>query len=474
MLVQGFMENGRLGKPSCRWPQGQTTVLNPFAHASAFLDDVEAVGRWGEVSGALGLLVEVAGLPRHVVVGDAVLIATARDPVLAEIVGFRGASALVMPFGGCEGIGPGARVEAAARTSVQPSPAWLGRVVDALGRPIDDKGALPLGPVRQPTRGTALNPYARRRVGAKLETGVRVLDVFAPLCRGQRLGIFAGSGVGKSTLVAMLARWADADVIVIGLVGERGREVQEFVQHELGAEGMARSVIVVATSNEPPLMRREAAYTTLAVAEWFRDQGRHVLLLMDSVTRFAMAQREIGLAAGEPPTTKGYVPSCFSEMARLLERAGPGEARRGQGDITAVFTVLVDGGDHDEPIADAVRGILDGHVVLERAIAERGRYPAVSVLKSISRTLPHCHNEEENRLLTEARRALARYEEVGDLVRIGAYRRGGDPATDRAIALGPQLEAFMGQPRGTREAPAAAFAELGRLLGQGALPRRDA
>jgi flagellum-specific ATP synthase len=445
--------------------------LDRLAQARAALEDIEPVARWGEVSGALGLLVEVAGLPRQAVVGDAVRIGAQHRPVLGEIVGFRPAGALVMPFGGSDGIGPGARVEAAGRTAVRPCAGWRGRVVDALGRPLDDKGPLPQGPFRQPTRGDALNPYARRRVGAKLATGVKVLDVFAPLCRGQRLGIFAGSGVGKSTFMAMLARWADADVIVIGLVGERGREVQEFVQHELGPEGMARSVIVVATSNEPPLMRREAAYTTLAVAEWFRDRGQHVLLLMDSVTRFAMAQREIGLAAGEPPTTKGYVPSCFSEMARLLERAGPGEAGREQGDITAIFTVLVDGGDHDEPVADAVRGILDGHVVLERAIAERGRYPAVNVLKSISRTLPRCHNEEENRLLTEARRALARYEEMGDLVRIGAYKRGGDPATDRAIALGPQLEAFMGQPRDASEAPAEAFAALARILGHDA-PRR--
>lgn len=449
------------------------TAPSPFAQARAALEDTTPWRSWGEVSGALGLLVEVAGLPRQAVVGDAVRIDAGRRPVLGEIVGFRQASALVMPFGGTDGIGPGARVEAAGRTAVRPCAGWLGRVVDALGCPIDGQGPLPQGPSRQPTRGDGPNAYARRRVGGKLATGVKVLDVFAPLCRGQRLGIFAGSGVGKSTLMAMLARWAEVDVIVIGLVGERGREVQEFVQHELGPEGMARSVIVVATSNEAPLMRREAAYTTLAVAEWFRDRGQHVLLLMDSVTRFAMAQREIGLAAGEPPTTKGYVPSCFSELARLLERAGPGEAAGGQGDITAIFTVLVEGGDHDEPVADAVRGILDGHVVLERAIAERGRYPAVNVLKSISRTLPHCHDEGENRLMGEARRLLARYEEMGDLARIGAYRRGADAATDRAIALGPQIEAFMGQARDAATAPAAAFAELARALGHGAPARPE-
>ena len=439
--------------------------MNPFGPSTAALREVSAIDAWGEVTAVLGLLVEVAGLPRGAVVGDGVRIEAGAGAVSGEIVGFRGALALVMPFGPTERMGPGSPVFLRERETLAPSKAWLGRVVDALGQPVDGKGPLAPGRVLQPTRGVPLNAYARRRVGARLETGVRALDLFVPLCRGQRLGVFAGSGVGKSTLMAMLARWAEADAIVIGLIGERGREVQEFVQAELGPEGLARSIIVVATSNEPPLVRREAAFTTLAIAECLRDEGRHVLLLMDSVTRFAMAQREIGLAAGEPPTTKGYVPSCFSELARLLERAGPGEEAAAQGDITAIFTVLVDGGDHDEPIADAVRGILDGHVVLDRKIAERGRYPAIDVLRSISRTLPHCHTVEENDLMREARRTLARYEEVADLVRIGAYRRGGDPATDRAIGLGPEIDGLLAQRRDDRVLTPSGFADLARLLG---------
>jgi len=276
------------------------------------------------------------------------------------------------------------------------------------------------------------------------------------------MGIFAGSGVGKSTLLSMMARSTTADVIVIGLVGERGREVQEFLEDDLGPEGLARSVVVVATSDEPPLMRRQAAYMTMALAEFFRDEGRDVLCLMDSVTRFAMAQREIGLSAGEPPASKGYTPSVFAELPKVLERAGPGTA---EGSITGLFTVLVDGDDHNEPIADAVRGILDGHVVLDRAIAERGRYPAINVLKSISRTMPGCNSAGENEVVQRARRLMAQYEDMAELIRLGAYRPGTDPGVDEAIHFHPALEQFLSQEKAERAGLAEGYADLAALLG---------
>jgi flagellum-specific ATP synthase len=284
--------------------------------------------------------------------------------------------------------------------------------------------------------------HSRKRVGAPLDLGVRALNTFLTCCRGQRLGIFAGSGVGKSVLLSMLARNVDADITVIGLVGERGREVQEFLQDDLGDEGLARSVVVVATSDEPALMRRQAAYLTLAIAEYFRDENKDVLCLMDSVTRFAMAQREIGLSAGEPPTAKGYTPTVFTELPKLLERAGPGT---GVGTITGIFTVLVDGDDHNEPIADAVRGILDGHIVMERAIAERGRFPAINILKSVSRTMPKSADPAYLPVIMRGRQVMATYADMEELIRLGAYRAGSSPEVDEAIRLHEPLEGFLRQ-----------------------------
>jgi flagellum-specific ATP synthase len=277
------------------------------------------------------------------------------------------------------------------------------------------------------------------------------------------MGIFAGSGVGKSVLLSMLARNVDAAVTVIGLVGERGREVQEFLQDDLGEKGLARSVVVVATSDEPALMRRQAAYLTLAIAEYFRDENKDVLCLMDSVTRFAMAQREIGLSAGEPPTAKGYTPTVFTELPKLLERAGPGT---GQGTITAVFTVLVDGDDHNEPIADAVRGILDGHIVMERAIAERGRYPAINILKSVSRTMPKSADPAFWPVIQRARRVMATYADMEELIRLGAYRAGSSPEVDEAIKLHPPLEAFLRQAKDEVSNLAGGYKQLEQIVGR--------
>jgi flagellum-specific ATP synthase len=299
-------------------------------------------------------------------------------------------------------------------------------------------------------------------VGAPLDLGVRALNTFLTCCRGQRMGIFAGSGVGKSVLMSMLARNVVADISVIGLIGERGREVQEFLQDDLGAEGLNRSVVVVSTSDEPALMRRQAAYLTLAIAEYFRDLDKDVLVLMDSVTRFAVAQREIGLSAGEPPTAKGYTPTVFTELPRLLERAGPGT---GEGTITGLFSVLVDGGDHNEPVADAVRAILDGHVVMERAIAERGRFPAINILKSISRTMPRAASPTYLPLINRARRVMATYADMEELIRLGAYRAGSSAEVDEAIRLHQPLEEFLAQGKEEATSLEQGYQRLEQILG---------
>src|ERR1700744_1921241 len=351
------------------------------------ISDIDSVNIYGRVVGVRGLMVEIAGPIHAMSVGARIVIDTGGNRFIpCEVIGFTGNNAGGMPFAGLDGGRRGGRaVIGNSGNQVRPSAKWLGRVVNAMGEPIDGKGPLEQGVSPMPFRNMPPPAHARKRVGQPLDLGVRGLNTFLTCCRGQRMGIFAGSGVGKSVLLSMLARNVDADITVIGLVGERGREVQEFLQDDLGEEGLARSVVVVATSDEPALMRRQAAYLTLAIAEYFRDEGNDVLALMDSVTRFAMAQREIGLSAGEPPTAKGYTPTVFTELPKLLERAGPGT---GVGTITGIFTVLVDGDDHNEPIADAVRGILDGHIVMQRSIAERGRFPAINILKSVSRTMP--------------------------------------------------------------------------------------
>ncbi|HEU0065919.1 MAG TPA: flagellar protein export ATPase FliI [Sphingomonas sp.] len=434
-----------------------------FSSAGATLRDLPVEDRYGTVVAARGALIEVAGLTGAAQIGSRIRIAANGRMVDTEVTGLEGDIAQCLPFSDAQGLRAGTRaVVAASEFSVRPAAGWLGRMVDGLGRPVDGKGPLANGMVARPIRCNPPLASARARVGAKVQTGVSALDVFAPLCIGQRLGLFAGSGVGKSVLMSMLARWTNCDVAVIGLIGERGREVQEFVEDDLGEEGLARSVVVVATSDEPALMRRQAAWTTLAVAEHFRDQGLNVLCLMDSVTRFAMAQREIGLASGEPPATKGYTPTVFAELPRLLERAGPGIA--GQGSITGLFTVLVDGDDHNEPVADAVRGILDGHIVITRKIAERGRYPAIDVLKSVSRTLPRCHTDEQNRIRLATRRILSTYADMEEMVRLGAYKAGSSAEVDEAIRLAPAIERLLTQTKNDQAQAEDTFATLAAML----------
>src|SRR5438445_8423861 len=428
------------------------------------IGDVDGVNIYGRVVGVRGLMVEIAGPIHAMSVGARIVIDTGGNRFIpAEVIGFSGSNAVVMPFGGLEGVRRGCRaVIATAASQVRPSPAWLGRVINAMGEPIDGKGPLPQGPSPMPYRNSPPPAHSRKRVGAPLDLGVRALNTFLTCCRGQRLGIFAGSGVGKSVLLSMLARNVDSDVSVICLIGERGREVQEFLQDDLGEDGLARSVVVVATSDEPALMRRQAAYLTLAIAEYFRDEDRDVLCLMDSVTRFAMAQREIGLSAGEPPTAKGYTPTVFTELPKLLERAGPGV---GIGTITGIFTVLVDGDDHNEPTAAAVRRILDGHVVMQRSIAERGRFPAINILKSVSRTMPRSANPLYLPTITRARQVMATYADMEELIRLGAYRTGSSAEVDEAIKLHEPLEGFLRQAKDEVASLNDGYRQLERILG---------
>ncbi len=413
------------------------TIINDIEH-------IPAIRVYGHVTAVQGMLIEAAGVEHQLSLGDRCsVIARGGRQVPCEVVGFRNGKALLMPFVPIDGVGLGSRTEVLeAEPSIYPDQHWLGRVIDAFARPVDGFGALSTGDTAYPIQNRPPSAHSRQRVAGKVDLGVRSVNGFLTMCRGQRMGVFAGSGVGKSSILSMMAKNTSCDVSVIGLIGERGREAREFIEDDLGEAGMKRSVVVVSTSDESPLMRRQAAYLTLSVAEFFRDQGLDVLCMMDSVTRFAMAQREISLSAGEPPASKGYTPTVFAELPRLLERAGPGV---GQGSITGIFTVLVDGDDHNEPISDAVRGILDGHIVLDRAIADRGRYPAVNILRSVSRTMPACNNEEENALVRRARRLLATYEDMAELIRLGAYRKGTDPAVDEAIFYYPRIEEFLTQ-----------------------------
>lgn len=420
----------------------------------ARLSETTALRPVGRVVGVTGLLLRVQ-LP-GARISDVLLIRRRGEPLLAEIVGFQQGEALAVPLGEPTGVGPDDVVEATGESlQVSAGAALLGRVLDGLGRPIDGRpaptGLTPVAVDRAPPAA-----LTRRPVSAALETGVRAIDGLITLGVGQRVGLFAGSGVGKSTLLGAIARGASADVVVVALVGERGREVGEFLEQALGEAGRRRAVVVVATSDAPPVERLRAAQTATAIAEHFRDLGKSVLLLVDSVTRFARAQREIGLAAGEPPARRGYPPSVFTQLPRLLERSGQSD----KGAITAIYTVLVEGSDMDEPIADEVRGILDGHIVLERRLASRGHYPAIDVLSSLSRVMPQITTKPQQAAAERARALLAAYEEKRDLIALGAYSKGTDPALDQAIAGCAELERFLRQDSSVIEPEAATLQAL--------------
>ena len=426
--------------------------------------------RWeGRIAATSGRMSELSGLARHLSLGSRLALHMAPGAAtVAEIVSLQGEVARALMFFPSDGLRIGSLASAvvdAQGVGLAVSDVWLGRVIDALGRPIDGGPALPSGPRVRSVRSAPPEATRRARLGRRFSLGVRSLDLFTTCRYGQRLGLFAAAGVGKSTLLSMLARSANCDVTVICLVGERGREVRDFLEDDLGDAGLAKSVVVVATSDASPLIRREAALAAMTVAEHFRDSGKNVLFLMDSVTRFCHAIREIAVAAGEAPLSRGYPPSVFAELPRFLERAGPGaENDGGSGQITAFFTVLVDGDDHNEPVADAMRGLLDGHVILDRGIAERGRFPAVDVGRSLSRSVPACNDAVENAVVSRARRILAIYADAAEIVRLGAYRAGSDAQVDESLILAPRIEELLCQGRDEPAELVESFARLRLVL----------
>jgi flagellum-specific ATP synthase len=414
--------------------------------------------RTGRVTRLVGLRVEVEGV--DAAVGDAVRIWSRSAPLDAQVVALDGRTLACMPFGDLTGLRYGDQVEASGGPlSISVGVGLLGRVLNGLGQPID--AGPPLGASEEVgIHAIAPHPLRRDPVDRQLSLGVRALDTLVPCGRGQRLGIFAGSGVGKSSLLSMIARGTTATVTVLALVGERGREVNEFLRNDLGAAGLARSVVVVATSDEPPMVRIQAAFTATRIAEWFRDQGHDVVLMMDSLTRFAMAQREVGLSAGEPPATRGYPPSVCTLLPRLLERAGTTDI----GSITGLYTVLVEGDDMNEPITDAVRSILDGHIVLSRRLATAGHYPSIEILDSVSRVEPAITSPAQRGWARELRRLLAAYREAKDLIEIGAYVGGSNPVVDRAVSLRQSIDGFLCQDVTTTLPAAQSWAELEALV----------
>lgn len=445
-------------------PQRTFTALDRLeqnvTHAASQLSFVRVGGIVTQVTPAY---VQVSGLSKRLKLGDRLNFETGGPALqLGEVVRIDGAGATIKPFDVSLRIGPGEIAWQHSDQSLRPDVSWKGRVLNALGVPIDGEGPLAEGERTYAFDAEPPAALTRERVRAPLKSGVRVIDLFTPLCAGQRIGIFAGSGVGKSTLLSMLARSQGFDTVVLALVGERGREVREFLEDAL-AQNRARAVTIVSTSDESPMMRRLAPKTALATAEFFRDRGESVLLIVDSVTRFAHATREVALAAGEAPVARGYTPSVFSELPKLLERAGPG--LEGTGSITGVFSVLVDGDDHNDPIADSIRGTLDGHIVLDRKIADQGRYPAVNVLTSVSRLANAVWSEEQRKLVMMLRAMIAHFEDTRDLRLMGGYQRGADAELDKAIEVVPKLYESMKQTLSDQQS-VDPFQEIARALSE--------
>ena len=409
---------------------------------SAQLTSISAMRRLGRVCGVVGGVIHVRGLTRFAQIGDQLHL-TRRDGIVirGEVVRLEQTELTMLPDDAYDGVSLGDPVALCPPAMIAPSDNWIGRVIDPLGQPLDGRPLLRGGRAR-PLQAPPPLPGQRRAMGARLETGLVAMNTVLPIVRGQRMGLFAGSGVGKSSLLAHLARNMQADVVVMALIGERGRELRDFVHDVLGAEGMRRAVVVAATSDQSPLVRRRCAWSAMAVAEYFREQGKQVLLLADSITRFAEAHREVAVAAGEAPALRGFPPSTAHTIMALCERAGPGS--EDEGDITGIFSVLVAGSDMDEPIADIMRGVLDGHIVMDREIAERGRYPAINLLRSVSRSLPNAATAEENEMISEVRQLLGAYERSEMMVRSGLYTPGHDDVLDRAVSIWTELDAFIG------------------------------
>lgn len=431
-----------------------------FQTLTAELASVEVNFRIGRISEVRGGVLHVTGLQTRARLGDRVVIFAQGCAMGGEVLRLAPQYLVVLPDSGGEGLAIGDKVELRGDATIAPDDSWIGRIIDAFGQPLDGR-PLFCGQTRRSVRSAAPPATQRRRIGARLSTGVAVFDTLLPLVRGQRIGLFAGSGVGKSSLLARFARGVDADIIVIALVGERGRELREFTERTLGEAGMARSIIVAATSDQSPLSRRRCAWTAMAVAEHFRDQGLQVLLLVDSITRFAEAHREVALASGEDAGMGGFPPSTSAMIMGLAERAGPGP--EGTGDITAVFSVLVAGSDMDGTVADILRGVLDGHVVMDRKIAERGRYPAIDLLRSVSRSLPEAASADENTAIQDARRILGAYDRAELMIQAGLYAKGSDPVVDRAIGLWPDLDGFLAE-SAPQTGIAGSFARLDAIL----------